>query len=171
MHVLAMQSFSTGWETSARQCEWKFGRASGKQAWASWILCRLYKRLPGSGECQKILVSQPAVHYSYVNWLWPSDAICRHISGSALIHVMACCLTAPSHYLKQCWHINQVQWHSARGCFTSDLSHQSLKPAWKLKTTYLKLQQYLQGSNELTMRVTWNVRNHSAASVSWKSTE
>ena len=28
----------TGWETSARQCEWKFGRASGKQDWASGIL-------------------------------------------------------------------------------------------------------------------------------------
>ena len=41
-----------GWETSARQCEWKFGRASGKQAWANGILYRLYKRLTSSGECQ-----------------------------------------------------------------------------------------------------------------------
>ena len=50
-----------GWETSARQCEWKFGRASGKQDWASGILYRLYKRLPSSGECQKFLVSQPGL--------------------------------------------------------------------------------------------------------------
>ena len=42
-----------GWETSVRQCEWKFGQASGKQAWASGILYRLYKTLPTSGECQK----------------------------------------------------------------------------------------------------------------------
>ena len=63
-----------GWETSARQCEWKFGWASGKQAWASGILYRLYKRLPSSGECQKIF-SFPAccglthgawVKYTYV---------------------------------------------------------------------------------------------------------
>ena len=59
----------TGWETSspARQCEWKFGRASGKQAWASGILYRLYKRLPSSGECQKILVSQPAINNTVVS--------------------------------------------------------------------------------------------------------
>ena len=35
--------------------------------------------------------------------LWPSDAIWRHRSGSTLGQVMACCLTAPSHYLTQCW--------------------------------------------------------------------
>ena len=35
--------------------------------------------------------------------LTPSDAILRHRFGSTLVHVMACCLTAPSHYLKQCW--------------------------------------------------------------------
>ena len=34
-----------------------------------------------------------------VNTLWPSDTICRHKSGSALAQVMACCLTASSHYL------------------------------------------------------------------------
>ena len=31
-----------------------------------------------------------------------SDTICRHRSGSTLVQVMACCLTAPSHYLNQC---------------------------------------------------------------------
>ena len=38
-----------------------------------------------------------------INSLWPSDAIWRQRSGSALAHVMDCCLTAPSHYLNQCW--------------------------------------------------------------------
>ena len=38
-----------------------------------------------------------------VNSLWPSDAIWRHWSGSTMAQVMACCLTAPSHYLNQCW--------------------------------------------------------------------
>ena len=35
--------------------------------------------------------------------LEPSDAIWRWRSWSTLVQVMACCLTAPSHYLKQCW--------------------------------------------------------------------
>ena len=34
---------------------------------------------------------------------WPGDAILQHRSGSTLTQVMACCLTAPSHYLNQCW--------------------------------------------------------------------
>ena len=38
-----------------------------------------------------------------INSLWPGDAIWQHRSASALAQVMACCLTAPSHYLNQCW--------------------------------------------------------------------
>ena len=37
------------------------------------------------------------------NSMHTSDAIWRHISGSTLVHAMACCLTAPSHYLYQSW--------------------------------------------------------------------
>ena len=37
------------------------------------------------------------------NSLWPSNAIWQHTSGSTLAKVMACCLTAPSLYLNQCW--------------------------------------------------------------------
>ena len=37
------------------------------------------------------------------NSLWPRDAIWRHRPMSTLAHVMACCLTAPSHYMKHCW--------------------------------------------------------------------
>ena len=40
---------------------------------------------------------------SSFNSLWHSDVICRHRSGSTLAQVMACFLTAPSHYLNQCW--------------------------------------------------------------------
>ena len=48
-----------------------------------------------------------------VNSLWTNDAIWRQISGSTLAQVMACCLTAPSHHLNQCWLIiSEVQWHS-----------------------------------------------------------
>ena len=54
-----------------------------------------------------------------VNSLWPSDAIWQHRSGSTLDQVMACCLTAPSHYLAQCWLIiNEVLWNSPKGNLT-----------------------------------------------------
>ena len=36
---------------------------------------------------------------------------------------MACCLTAPGHYLNQCWLIiSKVEWHSSKGNFTRDTS-------------------------------------------------
>ena len=38
-----------------------------------------------------------------MNSLRPSDAIWWHRSVSTLAQVMACCPTAPSHYLNQCW--------------------------------------------------------------------
>ena len=53
-----------------------------------------------------------------INSSWPSDAIWWHRSGSTLVQVMACCLTAPSHYLNQCWVVSKVQWHSFDGNFT-----------------------------------------------------
>ena len=57
------------------------------------------------------------------NSLRPSDAIWRHRSGSTLAQVMACCLTAPSHYLNQCWLIiSKVLWHSSEGNFIRDTS-------------------------------------------------
>ena len=45
---------------------------------------------------------------SEVNSLWPSDVIWRHRSRLTLVQVMACCLTAPSHYLTQCGMILQL---------------------------------------------------------------
>ena len=42
-------------------------------------------------------------------------------SGSTLAQVMACCLTAPSHYLNQSWFIiSKVEWHSSKGKLTRD---------------------------------------------------
>ena len=58
-----------------------------------------------------------------LNSLWPRDAIWRLRSGSTLIHVMACCLMAPSHYLNQCWLIiSKAQWHPYKGNCTRDTS-------------------------------------------------
>ena len=50
----------------------------------------------------------------WVNSLEPSDAVWHSRSWSTLVQVMACCLTAPSHYLNQCWLIiSKVLWHSS----------------------------------------------------------
>ena len=57
------------------------------------------------------------------NSLGPSDTIWWYRSGSTLAQVMACCLTAPSHYLNQCWLIiSKVQWHLSEGIFVRDTS-------------------------------------------------
>ena len=47
--------------------------------------------------------NMPSLGHKDFNSLWPSDAIWRQRSGSTLAQVMACCLTAPSYYLNQCW--------------------------------------------------------------------
>ena len=55
----------------------------------------------------------------WFNSLTPNDAIWRHKSGSTLAQVMACCLTAASHYLSQCWLIIKgVPWLSPESNFT-----------------------------------------------------
>ena len=52
--------------------------------------------------------------------MWPSDAIWRRGFESTLAQVIACCLTAPSRYLKHCWlMISEVQWQSPEGNFIS----------------------------------------------------
>ena len=61
--------------------------------------------------------------FHWVNSLGPSDAIWRQRSGSPLAQVMACCLTAPSHYLNQCWLImNLILWHLPENNFIG-ISH------------------------------------------------
>ena len=43
----------------------------------------------------------------------------RHRSWSTMVQVMACCLTAPSHYLIQYWLlVREVLWHSPESNFT-----------------------------------------------------
>ena len=60
----------------------------------------------------QILKWAPVFHLNVNPW-WPSDAIWRHRSGLSLVQVMACCLTAPSHYLNQYWLVIEVvPWHS-----------------------------------------------------------
>ena len=65
----------------------------------------------------------------------PSDTIWRQRSGSTWAQVMACCLTAPSHYLNQCWLItSKVLWLSWEGNFTRDAS---IINHWNLFENYM----------------------------------
>ena len=73
--------------------------------------------------CILIWISLKFGPWGPINWLRPSDAIWWHRSGSTLAQVMACCLTAPSHYLNECWQfISKVQLRSSDGNFTRDTS-------------------------------------------------
>ena len=74
----------------------------------------------------------------FFNSLGPSDAIWRQRSGSTLAQVMACCLTAPSHYLNQCWLvISGVHWDSSEGNFRKDTSALSHYIKMSLKIAYI----------------------------------
>ena len=86
-----------------------------------------------------------------MNLLWPSDALWRHRSGSALAQVMACCLTAPNRYLNHCWLISTVS-DVHVGAISQDV-HQQLFT--KMKCTYLEWYQNLSGANE-SNRQEWN---------------
>ena len=86
--------------------------------------------------------------FIFINSLGLNDAIWRQRSGSTLAQVMACCLTAPSHYLNQCWlFIRKVQWYSSEDNFRSDISATNHEVS--LKIIYTKFHWNLSGANEL----------------------
>ena len=66
----------------------------------------------------------------------------------SLIQAMACCLTAPSHYLNQCWLIiSQVLWHSPEDNLIGIA--RDIYPWYQLKITDRRLQLHLPGANVL----------------------
>ena len=84
-----------------------------------------------------------------LNSLWPGDAIWRHGTGSILAQVMACCLTAPIHYLSWCWliiHHRVLSWENLNIPISKT----------RLKIAFSKLHQDLPGANELSV---WSVVN------------
>ena len=68
---------------------------------------------------QNMKYKRKIVHINFAfNSLRPSDAIWRQWFWTTLAQVMACCLTAPSHYLNQCWLIIRgVLWHTSESSF------------------------------------------------------
>ena len=62
----------------------------------------------------ELMVSVDLILMFIINSLGPNDAIWRWSSWSTLVQVTACCLTAPSRHLNQCWLIiSKVLWHSS----------------------------------------------------------
>ena len=103
------------------------------QKWAWKYACKIISTSLWANEL-KVWNSNDIPTLLYVNSLGPSDVILRQRSLSTLTQVMACCLTAPSHYLNQCWLIvSEVQVTFISGQFHKRcLNHQSINSVWKL---------------------------------------
>ena len=84
---------------------------------------------------------------------WHSSSWC-HKSGPILTQVMACCLTAPSHYLNQSWFLNGEVLCFSPGAI-SQWVPKLLLCIISLKIIHLKLLAYLPGANELTRSISW----------------
>ena len=99
-----------------------------------------------------------------INSLWPSDTIWCYWTLSTLAEVMACCLTAPSHYLIQSWYIiSEVLWHSPESSFTGNVQDIS---QWKVFEIYhLKFQANFSGAKELMFMI-W-IEIFYAVGTSW----
>ena len=75
--------------------------------WSTWcelLTSRKYDtkiKIKSLIHCHENLFLIYQINMIEINSLRPSDAIWRQRSGSTLVQVMACCLTAPSHYLNQ----------------------------------------------------------------------
>ena len=109
-----------------------------------WSLLCLHD---GAGWSAGVMVTTRS--YS-LNSLWHSDVKWWHRSGSTLAQVMACCLTAPGHYLNQCWLIiSEVLWHLPEGNSTTYTHDINLQDEFE-NHTFLKLLPQLPGANELT---------------------
>ena len=79
-----------------------------------------------------------------------SDAIRRQGTESTLAQVMACCLTAPSHYLNQCWLIiTSVRSSDIHLRATSQKTPQPSITEIICKIKYLKFHSNLPGASEL----------------------
>ena len=76
-----------------------------------------------------------------INRLWPGDAIWRHRTWSALVQIMACCPTSPSHYMKQLWLI------------ISEVFRPS--PDMRLKITHLRSQSHFPGAKSMHSHIEW----------------
>ena len=90
------------------------------------------------------------IRWAGINSLWPSDAIWRQGSRSTLVQVMACCLTAPRHYLNQCWLIITIRYSDVHPrAISLEISQPSVTKI-SLKIIFLRFYWNLPGTSELT---------------------
>ena len=90
-----------GWCTHFSACpEHSRERLAGGACLVSW---QKHKRLNSAHRLGVTRLSQGHDSVDSLNSVWPIDVIWRQGSRSTLAQVMACCLTAPSHYLNQFW--------------------------------------------------------------------
>ena len=66
-------------------------------------LCRKNKSLSSTPFWCKKIIENANTFLCFFNSLQLSDATWWHKSPSALSQITTCCLTAPRHYLHQCW--------------------------------------------------------------------
>ena len=83
-----------------------------------------------NNKSRKVIWTVSSCHFerpAYIISLYPNAAIGWHISGSALVQIMVCCLTAPSHYLNQHWLVTKsVAWNASESNFIA--SAQDINP-------------------------------------------
>ena len=97
------------------------------------------------GVCRYIWVgSQPSNQPDLGNSLWPGDTIWGLRSALALVPVKACCWTASSHCLNQCWLIiSEVQCHSFEGNRWVSQMRALLAAYWEVAVDYNKMRNVL----------------------------
>ena len=101
VHCLYIQTFSVSLQRSPETTS---------------VIPNFYNFNPTSRQGGVTCLISPQVH---IDSLRPSDAIWRWRSCSTLVQVMACCLTAPSHFLNQWWLIiSKFLWHSSEDITT-----------------------------------------------------
>ena len=108
LHLYTKFGYSslTGWWVIVRTNKWLIHTRTNRHTDAGNDNTRRPKLASGKNACENYtfqLLLQP--RGQQINSLRPSDTIWQHRPGSTLIQVMACCLTASSHYLHQRWFI------------------------------------------------------------------
>ena len=99
-------------------------------------------------------------HRLFNNSLRPSDTMQRDSSESTMAQVMACCLTAPSHYLNQCWLlISDFLWQVHPRVIFGRVP-KLLFCKMSLKTILLRLLSCLPGAKELNDYLATQGRGH-----------
>ena len=77
-------------------------RSATAHVWTHVMICVEANFPPASARARPRMCERTFTHQlSFDSW-WPSDAICRHQSGSTLAQLMACWLMALSYYMNQC---------------------------------------------------------------------